>query len=101
MKSKVFSVLKIAVIAMMLVWAVGGPTQANAQQSCNGGCANQCAIQMGQCTEYGAVQTYCSWQQNGCITPSGPCYGDGYCIMYYYCVSAFESCMANCGCTVH
>jgi hypothetical protein len=76
MKSTVFSVLKIVVIAMMLVWAVGSTVPANAQQSCNYQCEYQCMSQIGICTEY--------------------CGGNPRCIGM--CESQFYSCMAGCGC---
>lgn len=102
MTSKVLSVLKIVAVAMMLVWALGGPTQANAQQTCSSSCANQCAVQMGLCTQYGeqkgVFQTYWSWQQGGCLSPD-PCPTPGN-IPYYECLYSFSSCMAGCGCQV-
>jgi len=53
MNSKLFSVLKIVAIAMLLVWAIGGSTQAVAQTCLNapgyGNCMSGCSQTMTQC----------------------------------------------------
>jgi hypothetical protein len=77
MKSTVFSVLKIVVVAMMLVWALlPAPVQA---QDCTafGQCMSVCGNAMSQCA-------------NGCgrVVPVMQCINQ--------CVAVFNSCTGQC-----
>jgi hypothetical protein len=93
MNSKLFSVLKIVAIAMLITWAVSGPTQALAGPNCNYGCQQGCIQAVSQCAEncysqngYGG--TYCNPQaQPNCLQN---CTGK--------CNSTLMVCLGACGC---
>ncbi len=82
MKSNVFSVLKIVLIAMMLVWAVSASAQSGPPtQYCNQPAELQCIAQMQLCTSYcGPQPSENPWCVAGCYSYFYSCMAQADCL---------------------